>query len=65
VDQVGLTIGGHGPGLGRATSWWGWPLAPLRLPFGPHPSFEQNRSFGLRFVQFWEYFLCSFSETQK
>jgi hypothetical protein len=41
------------------------PSSPLRLPFGPRPSSGQNRSFGLRFVQFREYFLCSFSETQK
>jgi hypothetical protein len=38
VDQGGLTIGGRGQGLGCAPSWWGWPLAPLRLPFGPRPS---------------------------
>jgi hypothetical protein len=41
------------------------PLAPLRLSFGPRPSFEKNRSFGFYFVQFREYFLCSFSKTQK
>jgi hypothetical protein len=60
VGQGHLTIGPHGPG-GRATC----PLAPLRLPFGPRPSFGKNRSFGFCFVQFREYFLCSFSETQK
>jgi hypothetical protein len=38
---------------------------PLRLIFGPRPSSEKNRSLGLRFVQFREYFLCSFSELQK
>jgi hypothetical protein len=65
VDQGGLTTGGHGQGLGRAPWWCGCPLAPLRLPFGPRPSSGENRSFGLRFVQFREYFLCSFSETQK
>jgi hypothetical protein len=65
VDQGGLTTGGRGQGLGRAPGGEGafWP--PLRLPFGPRPSSGQNRSFGLRFVQFQEYFLCSFSETQK
>jgi hypothetical protein len=43
----------------------------VRLPFGPPPALfrspsfvRENRSFGLRFVQFREYFLCSFSETQ-
>jgi hypothetical protein len=30
----GLTIGGHGQGLGRAPLWCGQPLAPLRLIFG-------------------------------
>jgi hypothetical protein len=42
------------------------------LPPGPPPYLlwtlsrvEKNRNFGLRFVQFREYFLCNFSETQK
>jgi hypothetical protein len=30
----GLTTLWHGQGLGRATLWCGWPLAPLRLIFG-------------------------------
>jgi hypothetical protein len=64
VGQGHLTIGLHRP-RGCATLWWGCPLAPLRLSFGPRPSSGKNRSFGLRFVQFQEYFLCSFSETQK
>jgi hypothetical protein len=38
VDQGGLTMGGHGQGLGRAPLLCGQPLAPLRLPFGPRPS---------------------------
>jgi hypothetical protein len=29
----GLTMWWHGQGLGRATPWSGWPLAPLRLIF--------------------------------
>jgi hypothetical protein len=65
VDQGVLTKGGHGQGLGRAPWWGGCPLAPFRLPFGPRPSSGQNRSFALCFVQFQEYFLCSFSKTQK
>jgi hypothetical protein len=65
VDQGGLTMGGGGHGLGRAPLWCGQPLAPLRLPFGPHPPSRKNRSFRTCFVQFREYFLCSFSETQK
>jgi hypothetical protein len=64
-EPGGLTMGGRSQGLGRAPLWCGQPLAPLRLPFGPRPSSGQNRSFGLRFVQFREYFLCSFSETLK
>jgi hypothetical protein len=40
-------------------------LAPLRLSFGPRPLSRKNRSLGTCFVQFQEYFLCSFSETQK
>jgi hypothetical protein len=65
VDQGGLTMGGRGQGLGHAPHGEAalWP--PLRLSFGPHPLSGENRSFGLRFVQFWEYFLCTFSETQK
>jgi hypothetical protein len=65
VDQGLLTTGGRGQGLGHAPSWCGQPLAPLRLPFGPRPSSRKNRSFWTCFVQFREYFLCSFSETQK
>jgi hypothetical protein len=65
VDQGGLTMGGRGQGLGRAPLWCGQPLAPLRLPFGPRPPSGKNRSFRTCFVQFQEYFLCSFSETQK
>jgi hypothetical protein len=61
----GLTIGGCDQGLGHAPSWCGQPLAPLRLLFGLRSSSGKNRSSGTCFVQFWEYFLCSFSETQK
>jgi hypothetical protein len=64
VDQGLLTTGGRGKGLGRTPSWCGQPLAPLQLPFGPRPSSGKNRSFRTCFVQFREYFLCSFSKTQ-
>jgi hypothetical protein len=44
----------------------------VRLPSGCSPSLlwipsscQVNRNFGFRFVQFREYFLCNFSETQK
>jgi hypothetical protein len=68
----GRVRGGLGPphptaarARGRTTLGCGCPLAPLRLPFSPRPLSGKNRSFGLCFVQFREYFLCSFSETQK
>jgi hypothetical protein len=64
VDQGLLTMGGRGQGLGRAPLLCGQPLAPLRLPFGPRPSSGKNKSFRTCFVQFQEYFLCSFSKTQ-
>jgi hypothetical protein len=51
----------------------GGPRHPMvRLPLGPSPSLlwtpsscHVNRNFGFHFVQFREYFLCNFSETQK
>jgi hypothetical protein len=64
-DQGGLTIGGRGQGLGRAPLLCGQPLAPLRLSFGLRYSSGKNKTSGTCFVQFREYFLCSFSETQK
>jgi hypothetical protein len=30
----GPTTWWRGPGAGRTSLWWGWPLAPLRLCFG-------------------------------
>jgi hypothetical protein len=65
VDQGGHTMGGHGQGLGHAPLLCGQPLAPLHLPFGPRPSSGKNRNSKTSFVQFREYFLCSFSKTQK
>jgi hypothetical protein len=65
VDQGGLTMGGRGQGLGHTPLWCGQPLASLRLSFGPRPPSGKNRSFQTCFVQFQEYFLCSFSKTQK
>jgi hypothetical protein len=53
------------PREGHATPWCGGSLAPLQLPFGLRLVSGKNRRFGLRFVQFREYFLCNFSETQK
>jgi hypothetical protein len=58
------TTGWRGQGHPRHHLVW--------LPPGPSPSLlwnlsrvGKNRNFGLRFVQFREYFLCNFSETQK
>jgi hypothetical protein len=63
--QGSHTIGWHAPGVTRATPWCGGPLAPLWLSFGPRLVSRKNRSFGFCFVQFREYFLYSFPETQK
>jgi hypothetical protein len=65
VDQGALTIGGCGPGAGRAPWWCGRPVASLRLLFGPLEASVNFRMFGFCFVQFRKYFLCNFSETQK
>jgi hypothetical protein len=64
-DQGGHIIGGRGQGLGRARLLCGQPLAPLWLSFGLRSSSRKNRSSRTCFVQFREYFPCSFSETQK
>jgi hypothetical protein len=63
--QGALTIGWRGQGLGRAPYVCGRPLAPLRISFGLRYSSGKNKTSGTCFVQFREYFLCSFSETQK
>jgi hypothetical protein len=63
-------------GPGAHTTWWhdqGVARAALvRPPPGPSPSLlwtpsscQVNMNFGFRFVQFREYFLYNFSETQK
>jgi hypothetical protein len=38
---------------------------PLRLSFGLREASRKNKTSGFCFVQFREYFLCSFSKTQK
>jgi hypothetical protein len=51
---------------GRPRPWWcGRPVALLRLLFGSLEASVNFRMFGFCFVQFREYFLCNFSETQK
>jgi hypothetical protein len=68
-DVRGWTRGPH-----HLVAWpGGGPRHPMvRPPPGPAPSllwilssFQVNRNFGFCFVQFLEYFLCNFSETQK
>jgi hypothetical protein len=57
-------IGWARPGAGpRPPVVWA-ASGPLRLSFGLQSSSGKNRSSGTCFVQFREYFLCSFSETQ-
>jgi hypothetical protein len=65
VGQGGLTTRGRGPGAGHAALWCGRPVAPLHLLFGSLEASVNLRMFGFCFVQFQEYFLCNFSETQK
>jgi hypothetical protein len=64
-DQGLLTRCGRGQGLGRAPLLCGRSLALLWLSFGVRYSSGKNKTSGTCFVQFREYFLCSFSETQK
>jgi hypothetical protein len=65
VGQGGLTTRGRGPALGRAALWCGRPVAPLYLLFGSLEASVNIWTSGFCFVQFREYFLCNFSETQK
>jgi hypothetical protein len=64
-DLAAHTIGWCAPGVTHAALGCGRPLAPLWLSFGLRPSSRKNRSFGFCFMQFREYFVCSFSKTQK
>jgi hypothetical protein len=59
------TIGRHRRGVGRAPWWCGRPVAPVRLLFGSLEALVNIWTSGFCFVQFREYFLCNFSETQK
>jgi hypothetical protein len=65
LGQGGLTTRGCGPGAGRAALWCGCTMALLRLLFGSLEASVNFRMFSFCFVQFQEYFLCNFSETQK
>jgi hypothetical protein len=63
--QGALMRRGRGQGPGRAAPLCGALLAPLHLLFGSLEASVNFWTFGFCFVQFREYFLCSFSETQK
>jgi hypothetical protein len=65
VDQGGHTCRGRSQGLVRAALLCGRPVAPLCLLFGLLEASVNFCMFGFCFVQFREYFLCNFSETQK
>jgi hypothetical protein len=65
VDRGDLTHRGCGQGLGRAALVCEALVAPLRLLFGSLEASVKNKTSGTCFVQFREYFLCRFSETQK
>jgi hypothetical protein len=65
VDRGDLTHRGRGQGLGRAVLVCGALVAPLRLLFSSLEAPVDFWMFGFCFVQFREYFLSSFSETQK
>jgi hypothetical protein len=60
-----LTPRWRGQGLGRAALVCGVLVAPLCLLFGSLEASRKNKTSGTCFVQFREYFLCSFSKTQK
>jgi hypothetical protein len=72
IGEGPMSEGGQGPhttgwraqGVTCATRWCGHLLAPLRFFFGLRLVSGENRNFGLRFVQFREYFMYNFSETQ-
>jgi hypothetical protein len=65
VGLGGLTTWGRGLGAGRTTLWCGRPLAPLHLLFGSPEASVNIWTSGFCFIQFREYFLCNFFETQK
>jgi hypothetical protein len=59
------TTGQRGRGAGRTPWWCGRPVAPFRLLFGSLEASVNILTSGFCFVQFQEYFLYNFSETQK
>jgi hypothetical protein len=65
VDQGGLTHRGRGQALGHTALVCGPLVAPLLLLLSSLEASVKFWATGFGFVQFQEYFLCSFSETQK
>jgi hypothetical protein len=65
VGRGAATHRGRGQGPGRAALLCGALVAPLHLLFGSLEASVNFWTFGFYFVQFREYFLCNFSETQK
>jgi hypothetical protein len=65
VDQGALTCRGRGLPLGRTALLCGALVAPLRLLFRSLEASVKFWATSFGFVQFREYFLCNFSETQK
>jgi hypothetical protein len=65
VDQGSHTHRGCGLALGHAALLCGPLVAPLRHLFGSLEALVNFWMLGFCFVQFREYFLCNFSETQK
>jgi hypothetical protein len=65
VDRGALTHRGCDQGLGHAALVCGALVAPLYLLFGSLEASVKFWATGFGFIQFREYFLCSFSETQK
>jgi hypothetical protein len=63
--QGALTCRRRGQGPGRAALLCGALVAPLYLLFGSLEALVNFWTFGFCFVQFREYFLFNFSETQK
>ena len=59
-----LMRGPRGRGGSRAGTSSGGLVAPLRQVFGVLEPPVKNRDFGIKFVQFREYFLKGFSETK-
>jgi hypothetical protein len=65
VGRGNLTHRGRGQGLDRVALLCGALVAPLHLLFGSLEALVKFWATGFGFVQYREYFLCNFSETQK